>query len=586
MDGKMNFDKFDGKNFKQWKFQIKCALRAKGLDITRKRPESNPEQWDKDDGMAMYIITSAMDLHQVAMVENCETASEVMMKLESIFEQKSELNKMIIHERFYQYKMATSDTIAQHIAKIESLAKDLKESGEKISDTAVITKILSTLPPKYRALRQAWLSLDPKQQTIVNLTARLLDEETSLSVENEDEMALLVAKQRKFNNYPRPSTSYDEGERHENESRQQQKHRFPCYNCGKRGHFAKECRLRKNTYQENRNISSLNIVSGDSETEKWILDSGASAHMTYKIENFQELNAYSGPQLKLGNEDVLEVHGIGNILINKFTLGQWKKMTLKDVLYVPKLKRNLISEGKVVRRGCEIVKKNGDAMIYKDDELILCGYLQSNNLYELKMEVIKEKERKVEVCNIVQNVDLKTWNEHLGNINIKEISRNEIFDEQKTPTAGRNWWNILLEEEEKSPDVTTFVNERRIEEINNAIEQDDDSRVVDNICIENEDNSNELPQEVVERGHGMTHRPHVGIYGRGAANIIEFNSPATYEEASSSKEFEEWTKAINEELNSHDSNNTYSSNINEMIKRYKARMCEYVCTWLYTNRRS
>lgn len=191
----MNLEKFDGTNFKQWKFQIKCALRAKGLDINTPKPEVNATQWNKDDGMAMFIITSAMDLNQIALIENCESALEVMTKLESIYEQKSEMTKMMIHERFYQYKMSPADNIAKHIAKVESLAKQLKESGEIISDTAIITKILSTLPSKYRSLRQAWMSLTSQNQTIVNLTARLLDEEASLNVEEENETALLVTKQ-------------------------------------------------------------------------------------------------------------------------------------------------------------------------------------------------------------------------------------------------------------------------------------------------------------------------------------------------------------------------------------------------------
>lgn len=118
---------------------MKCALRAKGLDINQIKPNDNPTQWNKDDEMAMFIITSAMDLKQVALIENCETALEVMTKLESIYEQKSEMTKMMLHERFYQYKMSSSDSIAQHIAKVESLAKQLKENAEEISDTAIIT---------------------------------------------------------------------------------------------------------------------------------------------------------------------------------------------------------------------------------------------------------------------------------------------------------------------------------------------------------------------------------------------------------------------------------------------------------------
>lgn len=49
--------------------------------------------------------------------------------------------------------MNANDTIAQHIAKIENLAKGIKDVGEPISDTAVMTKILSSLPPKYRSLK-------------------------------------------------------------------------------------------------------------------------------------------------------------------------------------------------------------------------------------------------------------------------------------------------------------------------------------------------------------------------------------------------------------------------------------------------
>lgn len=79
-----------------------------------------------------------------------------------------------------------------NISEVESLAKQLKESDESVSEMAVITKIFGTLPHKYISLRQAWMSQDPVQQTLVNLTARLLDEEAS-QCEKEQETALLVA---------------------------------------------------------------------------------------------------------------------------------------------------------------------------------------------------------------------------------------------------------------------------------------------------------------------------------------------------------------------------------------------------------
>lgn len=393
----MSLDKFDGTNFKQWKFQIKCALRAKGLDITQPKPETNAHQWNKDDGMAMFIMTSAMDLKQVALIENCETALQVMTKLESIYEQKSELNKMILHERFYQYKMSPGDSMAQHIAKIESMAKQLKENGEDISDTAIITKILSTLPPKYRSLRQAWMSLDSSKQTVINLTARLLDEEASFGVEEENETALVVAKQ---NDKKRNFTS-TETKREQRPSSSSMNHRFVCYKCGKRGHFAKDCWASKQN-EEEKNMLAFNVDDSewldDDEGIGWILDSGASAHMSYKRENFVELYQYKGPTLKLGNQEDIEVAGQGNILINKCVKGQWETSILKNVLYVPKLRRNLFSEGAVSRQGYIIVKKRAEALIYKDNDVVMCAVLQSNNLYKLKVKTIQNP-----VCNVVQS---------------------------------------------------------------------------------------------------------------------------------------------------------------------------------------
>ena len=262
---------------------MKCAFRAKGFDINKSKPEYHADRWNKDNGMAMFILTSAMDLKQIALVENCETALEVMTKLESFYEQKSELNKMMVHERFYQYKMNPSDSIAQHIAKVECLAKQLKESGEEISNTAIMTKMVSTLPTKYRSLRQTWMSLDPSRQTIVNLTARLLDEEASLNVEEENETALLVAKQyqrRNATGKPRTLSNKEGNTNKADSNKDYQQHHFSCYNCGRRGHFAKECPATKKSRVE-KNMLAFNINSDwhDAKSGKWILDSGASAHV-------------------------------------------------------------------------------------------------------------------------------------------------------------------------------------------------------------------------------------------------------------------------------------------------------------------
>jgi hypothetical protein len=411
----MKVEKFDGRNFKQWKFQIKCALRAKGLNINELKPESRDEQviWNKQDGMAMFILTSSMDLDQISLIENCETAKEVMNKLEAIYEHKSEFNKMMVHEKFYQYSYCSSDTMAQHVSKVESLAKQLRESGEQISDTAVMTKILSTLPSSYRSLRQAWLSLDSASQTIQNLTSRLIDEEASLVKDTTSETALVTSKGHITYGKAKGNTS------HTNTS-----HRFLCYNCNKRGHFARDCKAPKKSVRKNKEQPDMLAFSAESNSYNhgehvWILDSGASMHMTFRRDFFCELNEYHSGNgnrtVKLGNKQDIEVCGKGSILINKLVDGQWEQCVLKDVLYVPDLRRNLFSEGAATRKGYMIMKNNQSALIMKDKAVVMCAQLKENNLYELDIKTVKQ-----ESCNVVQS-DIKVWHERLGHVNIKEI---------------------------------------------------------------------------------------------------------------------------------------------------------------------
>lgn len=123
----------------------------------------------------------------------------------------------------------------------------------------------------------------------------------------------------------------------------------------------------------------------------------------------------SNRTVKLGNQKDIKISGEGSILINKVVKGQWERSILKNVLYVPELKRNLFSEGQATRRGYVIVKNKDMALIKKDNEVVMCARLKDNNLYELDITTIVQED-----CNWVQT-DIKVWHERLGHLNVKEV---------------------------------------------------------------------------------------------------------------------------------------------------------------------
>ena len=82
--------------------------------------------------------------------------------------------------------------------------------------------------------------------------------------------------------------------------------RIRCYTCDEKGHYARECPRNKNASHKKkgnkRSISTLtgNITHGSSD---WLIDSGASKHMTGFKESFVKLSEHESPhKVKLGDD--------------------------------------------------------------------------------------------------------------------------------------------------------------------------------------------------------------------------------------------------------------------------------------------
>lgn len=437
----LHINKFSGKNYNQWRFQMRCLLTSKGIyghvtgdDVKPANQGKNLDAWLKADGHAMFLLSSALDYSQITLIENCTSAKEILEKLDTIFIQTNNTNKMIVHDRFHQYQMNPSDTVAQHIAKIENLAQQIKNVGESITDIAIMTKILSSLPQKFRNVRQAWLSLAEEKQTINNLTARLLDEEANLTEVEKNDSALMASsnnnharyKPRKFNNF--------------NKQNQNRQNNYQvCYNCRIPGHIARNCRRPKSNSSGNRpnssnnhqgyhttafNVTELNYSSNLEDS--WIMDSGASAHMSFRREYFASLDTSSDfGCVLLGNQESLKVEGKGVVKIEKYINGKWYDSTINNVLYVPKLTRNLFSEGVITQKAMKIIKQNDTVEIYDSKGLVASAVRESNNLCRLLFRT------KINEANVTVNNSLKRWHERLGHINIKTIK--ELSNKRLVP---------------------------------------------------------------------------------------------------------------------------------------------------------
>lgn len=427
--------KFDGRNYQLWKFSVSIALKSNELmEIVsgkERRPEESEEnnaivrRWDQRNNHAMVLFLTSICEEQLNHLVNCETATDMWNKLISIHEQKTEVSKHVVYQKFYDIRMNAGMKIATFISEIESLVKQLEEMGEKISEVAKISKIINSLPPKYDMFVTAWDSVESSKQTLTDLIARLMKEEQKNSMKDESEATLaLQIESLKLN----PSSTVHSRK----QNIQKLKQKTKCGFCKQTGHWWRECPDRKGNKSgksreqpsgAKRNAEalicdfSLLIEEFEDDQETWLADSGASAHMCFHPEWFTSLKPIENDiVVRVADNKILKPVNIGDINIKAYVNGEWKKKILTDVLYIPELRRNLLSVGKITGKGFTMVAKHDKCEFLNEEGELSCMGIKQGNMFKMMIKIDSHYD-----CNSVTLGTLKLWHERLGHINLKTI---------------------------------------------------------------------------------------------------------------------------------------------------------------------
>lgn len=144
----------------------------------------------------------------------------------------------------------------------------------------------------------------------------------------------------------------------------------------------------------------------------WIIDSGTSSHKTGTPEVFSELREVKGRStVHLPDGSVKQIMCIGDVVLNE-------KLILKDVLYVPEFKYNLISVCKLATvSDCSFVFYSYRCIVQNQviKEVVAEG-LAKKNLYILEVDK--------GLISYVSNGKIDAWwHERLGHPSTEVLSR-------------------------------------------------------------------------------------------------------------------------------------------------------------------
>ena len=174
-------------------------------------------------------------------------------------------------------------------------------------------------------------------------------------------------------------------------------------------------------------MSALHSSSDDTQ-DNWVIESGCTHHMTCRQDWFVEFTEIGPTKILLGDYHSIETSGRGTIRLNTKE-GSVKLM--KDVRYVPSLRRNVISTSTLDRLGFTHSRRDGKIMFQKNNKMALQRILK-NSMYILDGETVTS-----EACYVEKTQEVSLWHSRLGHMsymNMQVVVKNGVLKKRDIET--------------------------------------------------------------------------------------------------------------------------------------------------------
>ncbi|UYV75180.1 hypothetical protein LAZ67_12002775 [Cordylochernes scorpioides] len=449
------FPNLTGKNFASWKFRIVSILEGKELDdlLECDPPEDEVKfkEWKKKDAQAKGIITCAMTDSLVALILNCKTSKNIWIALHERYE--GDKKKRIIEARndVSRLIMKKEENWEEYLYRSEKLLEQARNLGAEIEDQEFTTSVIRGLPQKYNLVA---LQLNSQMKVSISDLKNCLKLYHERFTHEEKE-----GNSKAFNTMHKESFS---NSKHFHKNRNGNK---PiCFICAKPGHKAIECwhNPKNNRATENKqtsknkpehqnkakfvnlqpeeHVSNIKEYETTQQPEEWVIDSGASCHMTSNRDLLKEEREVH-KTIKLADDSEIISNAEGAIEIE----GQNKLIRLNDVLYVEKLSGNLMSVNKLVDDNKKVLfDKDGGHIMEEDGEEILMAQ-RINDFYIIKTSAPEE------IPSQALKATLHTWNDwhkRLGHLNeeyMKQMLKNNSAHNFNTQSQNMDTCQVCIQ---------------------------------------------------------------------------------------------------------------------------------------------
>ncbi|GKC45114.1 zinc finger, CCHC-type containing protein [Tanacetum coccineum] len=445
-------DKFEGHDFRRWQKKMHFLLTTLKVVyvLTTPMPELLEDatveairiraKWENDDYICRGHILNGMSDSLFDVYTNVESAKELWDSLESKYMAEDSSSKKFLVSNFNNYKMVDSRPVMEQYNELLRILGQYTQHGLKMDESISVSSIIDKLPPSWKDFKHT-LKHGKDDLSLVQLGSHLRIEE-SLRAQDSDKgkgkevtgpSVNMVEEGKNKNNKQNKGKKHDFKE-HGSGSDSNKKPKLECWNCGKTGHFKRDCHSgnKKNanaggSRKESKDHSQDQAFYVQVDAIEWWIDSGATTHVCKdrcRFKTYEQVKDRS--VLYMGDDHFTPVHGKGSVVL-EFSSG--KSITLFNVLYVLKLCKNLISG--------PVLNKCGYKQVYESDKYILskCGVFvgfgyYNNGMFMLNLNKVPDDSDSVYMSSSSTVVNSSLWHARLGHVHYKrmlEMSKDELI---------------------------------------------------------------------------------------------------------------------------------------------------------------
>ncbi len=305
-------ENLNGKNYQSWKYNIKLVLMERGLWGFIAGTETAPAETatvqvknayrlrsDKAYSLIALSVDKAIQVH-ISTTTDPRVAWETLQKQ---FEFVSISQIVRLNRKFYAATMKEGTDILDHLTHMTSLAEQLRELKEDISDQKFATVVLGSLPESYEGFISSLNARKMEELNWNNIKGLLIEvymkrkEKGEKQSEESGRNEALFSRRGNFSGRGRRRGVRYQGHNHRHDNRPRIDHGQGTKSIQQDGEIALNC-----------------TSTNNKKCDQRFIDSGATKHMTFQRYLIVDYIKYKQPSnIYLGDNRVIKAYGEGTV---------------------------------------------------------------------------------------------------------------------------------------------------------------------------------------------------------------------------------------------------------------------------------